>query len=111
MFQAGDVIFLEGSFGNKMYFIEYGEVMVQTAFFQKKLVDGDYFGEIALLKSVARTATVTAITLCNLFSLCTERFEEVCEAYPEMKELIMETATGRLEKLQDSKVEKKPEKE
>ncbi|XP_078512021.1 potassium/sodium hyperpolarization-activated cyclic nucleotide-gated channel 4-like isoform X2 [Lissotriton helveticus] len=106
MFQPGDIVFLEGSFGNKMYFIEYGEVQVETDFFKKKLMDGDYFGEISLLKRVSRTATVRALTLCNLFSLNTERFEEVCEAYPEMKKTIAETAAGRLETLHDSELEK-----
>jgi CRP-like cAMP-binding protein len=47
-----------------------GQAVVETD--DRKIVDrlaGAYFGEIALLRDVPRTATVRAVTDCELFAL------------------------------------------
>ncbi|KAK6309788.1 hypothetical protein J4Q44_G00196690 [Coregonus suidteri] len=45
VFQEADII----TSGDRMFFIEHGQFLVKTDFFQKELIDGDYFGEICLL--------------------------------------------------------------
>jgi voltage-gated potassium channel len=48
-----------------------------------RLEDGDFFGEIALLHSAPRTATVKALDYCDLYTLTKESFDVVVERYPE----------------------------
>lgn len=47
--------------------------------------DGDYFGEIALLKSIPRTATVKTLTHCIFLTLNSEDFSHLLSQYPAIK--------------------------
>ncbi|RHX89292.1 cyclic nucleotide-binding domain-containing protein [Leptospira stimsonii] len=68
---AGGIIFREGELNNAMYVILNGSVEV---FFTRKNVvqrlaimkKGDFFGEMALFRSLPRTATAKAIVDCEL---------------------------------------------
>ena len=69
---AGESIFVQGEPGLGMYIIARGEVSIQSEPTGRELValsDGDFFGEIALLNEVIRTATARAATDCTLLSL------------------------------------------
>lgn len=44
VFQAGDIIIQQNAPGDRMFFIEHGQVLVENEFFQRELCDGDYFG-------------------------------------------------------------------
>jgi glucose-6-phosphate 1-dehydrogenase len=68
---AGDVIVQKGEPGSDMYLIVRGEVEVLDGKgkVMATLRDGDCFGEVALLLSEPRTATVRAKTVCDLFVL------------------------------------------
>lgn len=69
-FGAGSVIFTQGSPGDRFYIVVEGEVRVLI---DGKLVRsqtrGSYFGEIALVRGVPRTATVEAFTDTRLYAL------------------------------------------
>ena len=44
VFLEGDVIARENAPGDRMFFIDHGEVGLEAGSFQKDLCDGDYFG-------------------------------------------------------------------
>lgn len=69
---AGESVFVQGEPGLGMYIILRGTISIQSEPSGRELVeliDGDFFGEIALLNEVIRTATARAKTDCTLVSL------------------------------------------
>jgi CRP-like cAMP-binding protein len=59
---AGSPVFLEGDVGDAFYVIESGEVRIgHGPATLRTEVAGDYFGEIALLRGVRRTADAIAV--------------------------------------------------
>jgi len=68
--QAGEVVVREGEPGDRFYVVDTGELEVDAGGRRSRLDrHGAYFGEIALLRDVPRTATVTAISDTELFAL------------------------------------------
>jgi CRP-like cAMP-binding protein len=62
------------------------------------LKDGDFFGEIALLSSQPRTASVRTLDYCDMYTIDRDTFEKVLSHYPEIAKNIREIAKTRLEK-------------
>ncbi|KAM9448874.1 potassium/sodium hyperpolarization-activated cyclic nucleotide-gated channel 1-like isoform 2-T2 [Salvelinus alpinus] len=85
VFQEDDVIFQQNAPGDRMFFIEHGQVLVETDSFSQELADGDYFGETCLMTKGKRLATVQALTTCQLFSLSSERFQMVLQGFPDIR--------------------------
>ena len=64
------------------------------------LDDGDYFGEIALLRKGERTATVRSITRVRMLVLEATDFRELIEADSGMRDAVTEVADERLSYLE-----------
>jgi MFS family permease len=79
---AGVVVIREGEAGDRFYAIDSGRVVVTAGGEHvADLLPGGFFGEIALLKDVPRTATVTAVEDTRLLSLEREEFLAAMTGY------------------------------
>lgn len=86
-YPAGEVIVRKGDVGDRLYIIRRGEAEVIAseqagagAF--AVLREGDYFGEMALLYDVPRTATIRARTPVQLYALSKDDFNALLASTP-----------------------------
>ena len=81
--RTGDVLIREGEAGDRFYLIDEGSVDVTIAMRPvRRLGPGEYFGEIALVRDVPRTATVTAGSDARLYSLRRAEFLAAARSRP-----------------------------
>ncbi len=85
--QAGAKVTTVDDYGTAIYFIEQGEADVLTDGGEatEALGPGDTFGEIALILTGQRTATVVARTPMRLISLSGQDFERIRPRLPELE--------------------------
>ena len=84
---AGSAIIREGDPGDRFYVIVDGQVAVSRAGVRiRESGPGDHAGEIALLRDVPRTATVTALTPLRLIAIERERFLEAVTGHARSRE-------------------------
>jgi CRP-like cAMP-binding protein len=92
IYQPEEDIVIQGEDGNKMYFIAKGgwNVFTKNKFNRQQKVNtlkpGDYFGEIALLNSWKRTATVRANNYSTIGFIEKDAFEIIFDNEPETME-------------------------
>ena len=92
----GEVLMREGDTGECMYFIVNGQVEVRGKGGTFILKTGDFFGEIALIERCPRTATVKAITRCQMLILDAHDFHKFVAHDHALLEVIWETARQRM---------------
>ncbi|HZD57399.1 MAG TPA: cyclic nucleotide-binding domain-containing protein [Anaerolineales bacterium] len=100
-YQAGEVVFCEGDWGDKFYIVEKGEVVITrqvngTAVELSRQGPGEYFGEVALLHNRPRTATVTATRETKLLALDGNYFLNLISNFSQLGQVITRTGTRRL---------------
>ncbi len=89
-----------GESADSMYFIAAGEVEIETRPLPKRLGPGGFFGEIALLKHTTRTATVVALTDCQLMVLDVGDFHRLLAENPGIESTLTEYLEERLAEIE-----------
>jgi CRP-like cAMP-binding protein len=78
---AGEVIVYQGEIGDRFYIVQVGAVRVLVDRREvSRLGSGDWFGEVALLSDIPRTATVQATERTTLLSLSDDDFHRALAA-------------------------------
>jgi len=99
---AGDVLFSQGDSGDRMYFIESGEVEVRTVTAEGRGTVGEVgagliVGETALLTGKPRPATARASSDVQLWALEKNDFDELAHKYPRFVLALSRALSDRLE--------------
>jgi MFS family permease len=95
--EPGTMIVREGDAGDRFYIIAEGELDVsEHGRPLSELEAGDYFGEIALIRDVPRTATVTARTPVVLYALDRDDFLAAVTGHPPSAEAAESVVSARL---------------
>jgi monovalent cation:H+ antiporter, CPA1 family len=95
--EAGANVVTLDDYGTAIYFIEQGEAEARPDGDEttQSLGPGDAFGEIALLLTGQRTATVTARTPMRLLSLSGQDFERIRPRVPELERSLRRLGVDR----------------
>jgi CRP-like cAMP-binding protein len=110
VFTPNDIIVAKGELGYDMFFISSGSVDVVSedeSIVYATLTTGQFFGEIAILFSSERTATIKAKEYCDMYRLEKETFDHVLERYPEFEKQIKELADKRKAEIQGNNTDEK----
>ncbi|KAJ3319598.1 hypothetical protein HDU76_000500 [Blyttiomyces sp. JEL0837] len=86
-FYPGEKIFEQGSHGNNMFFIMEGTVSIHVDARKVGVLDeGSYFGEMALMADIPRTATIKAVTPVACVSLDRDSLLAILTEFPDVSE-------------------------
>lgn len=94
----GEVVLHQGESGDALYLIARGVLRVSGETEAGEVQDlatltaGDFFGEMALLSSDPRSATVQATTPCSLYRLKRGDLEAILDEHPQMRAILQATA-------------------
>jgi CRP-like cAMP-binding protein len=100
-FPAGDHVFREGDLGTEMFIVHEGKVEIlkemqgepkQLAVLEK----GDFFGEMAILEDLPRTASARALTDVKLLHINGSTFDQMLRSNPEIAVRMMRKLSRRL---------------
>ena len=101
-FRSGETLFVEGDPGNAFYILLSGVVEVRVDSLDKQLAilhPGDFFGELALMLGIPRTATVRSIDDAMVFILNRKGFKSLLQSSPNVAEAIVQALAERQEEL------------
>ncbi len=94
-YRPGEVVFVEGDIGRALFILESGSVELTRRGADGKpvvlyaLKPGEFFGEMALLESLPRSATATATETSRLHLLYRSKLEALLHAEPRVGAAIM----------------------
>lgn len=96
-FDAGANVITQGEAGDRFFIIASGEVeVIEDGEFRRVLTSGDSFGEIALLRTESRTATIVAKQQTALLTIDRESFLTSVTGYADSHEAALGVANRYL---------------
>ncbi|MDP3443275.1 MAG: Crp/Fnr family transcriptional regulator [Ignavibacteria bacterium] len=101
-YQKNEVVLMEEDAGTALFVIVSGKVKVSRASNDGReviltiLADSDFFGEMAILDGLTRSATCTAIDDSELFLIQRNDFLNLLREYPEISIALLQELTSRL---------------
>ncbi|ORY50731.1 camp-binding domain-like protein [Rhizoclosmatium globosum] len=98
--ESGSLIIKCDTVGTSMFFLAAGNANIISEF--DEVIDSvsapsAYFGEVAILEQVPRTASIKCTSVCSTYELKKEDFAAVMERYPEIAIQIKATAHERMQ--------------
>lgn len=102
VYGRGDIILMEEEAGTALFVIVKGKVKVaRTSNDGREVIltilsDSDFFGEMAILDGLTRSATVTAIEESELFLIQRNDFMNLLQDHPEVSISLLQELTKRL---------------
>ena len=101
-FKNNEIIFKEGEDGIQMYIIQDGSVKISRTIGNREhtidiIKKGDFFGEMAIVSRIKRTATATAIGDVQLLAFNREGFVQMIEKNAKIALNIIDKLCKRLE--------------
>ncbi len=94
-YRPGEVVFVEGDIGRALFILETGRVELTRLDASGKperihtLKPGEFFGEMALLESLPRTATATATETSRLHLLYRSKLDGLLQSQPRIGVVVM----------------------
>lgn len=100
-FEPGGTVFRKGDRGNNMFLVLSGIVGISDGEIEDKkwistIGPGDFFGEMALISNIPRSATVTALEATELIAIDKQRFIESIQNQPELAIAVINALIARL---------------
>ena len=105
-FSQGTVLFHEGDPGHEMFIIQKGKVQIRKKVgnLEKvlaELSEGEFFGEMALLLGMDRSATVEVVEDSRILVIAPNTFESLLKNSPEIALKMLKKMALRLRALDD----------
>lgn len=104
-YKPGDFVFFEGDIENHFYIVESGVVNIFTKDNMGKripivdIVDGESFGEFALISNSPRSASAQAVTDVVLVKVSEEGFKQLMSDLPTWAECMLKSFVDRLQNM------------
>jgi CRP-like cAMP-binding protein len=92
----------QGEFGREIFFLSREKVEIISNGGKSKhgcLGIGDYFGDISLILNEKRTASVKALTYCEVFILNQSDFNRIKNEYSEFRDILTKTSAEKTDKI------------
>lgn len=104
-YKPGDFVFFEGDIENHFYIVESGVVNIFTKDNMGKripivdIVDGESFGEFAMISNSPRSASAQAVTDVVLVKVSEEGFKQLMADLPAWAECMLKSFVDRLQNM------------
>jgi CRP/FNR family cyclic AMP-dependent transcriptional regulator len=101
--QENQILIKEGELSNSMFWLQSGQLIVTKKRGMEEIVlghiySGELVGEMSFLDREARSATVKAITNCDLIEIPRDTIESIYRTQPKWLEILVKTLAERLRK-------------